>query len=216
MCFRKHLAELACLQCRPLTTWEHLEHHKVKNMTKTQDCWAARILYQTRMGQHSSVPKVQQLLSSVPTSLWSDVKEEEMLQSGKHDPAPTFWDVLLPSNSNITYFSWNYLFSQFKRLICFLCWIDWKICKSLHSVLFRFTANSIQTFLELELAYLCFLSFLLCVLVHFPPSAHITVCFANLSLFSSHTLSRHWGGQAATEQEPTAFFFTCDRPRSSF
>lgn len=82
------------------------------------------------MGQHSSVPKVQQLLSSVPTSLWSDVKEEEMLQSGKHDPAPTVWDVLLPSNSNITYFSWNYLFSQFKRLICFLCWIDWKICKS--------------------------------------------------------------------------------------
>lgn len=130
MCFRKHLAELACLQCRPLTTWEHLEHHKVKNMTKTQDCWAAIILYQTRMGQHSSVPKVQQLLSSVPTSLWSDVKEEEMLQSGKHDPAPTVWDVLLPSNSNITYFSWNYLFSQFKRLICFLCWIDWKICKS--------------------------------------------------------------------------------------
>lgn len=53
--------------------------------------------------------------------------------------------------------------------------------------------HSIQTFLELELAYLCFLSFLLCVLVHFSPSAHITVCFANLSLFSvsSHTLSRH-------------------------
>ena len=46
--------ERASLQSGPLTNWKHLEHQD--NMSKkTQVCWAARILYQTRMKQHSSL-----------------------------------------------------------------------------------------------------------------------------------------------------------------
>lgn len=37
----------ACLRSRPLTSWQHLEHHDMKNPTKkSHDCWAARILYE--------------------------------------------------------------------------------------------------------------------------------------------------------------------------
>ena len=41
---------LICLQSRPFTNRKHLVHHETKYpATKTQDCWVARILHQTRM-----------------------------------------------------------------------------------------------------------------------------------------------------------------------
>ena len=66
---------------------------------KTQDCWAAWILYQTRMGQHSSnwspqFPDVYGLL----------LKEEEMLHSGKHGPVPTFLRRVAAIKFKITLF----------------------------------------------------------------------------------------------------------------
>ena len=57
----------------------------ISNTTKkTHDCWAARILYQTRMGQHS-------FHNGPAAGLFSSqmLKEEEMLHSGKHGAFPT-------------------------------------------------------------------------------------------------------------------------------
>ena len=47
--------ELVWLRSRTFIYGKHLAHLKIKNpATKVQGCWAARILHQTRMGQHSS------------------------------------------------------------------------------------------------------------------------------------------------------------------
>ena len=39
---------------RPFTNKKHLAHQTKTLVTKVQDCWAARILDQPRMEQHSS------------------------------------------------------------------------------------------------------------------------------------------------------------------
>lgn len=52
---------------------------------QTQDCWAARILYQTRMGNIFSPKSPAAALLSAKT-----FREEAMLHSGKHWPVLTF------------------------------------------------------------------------------------------------------------------------------
>lgn len=77
------------------TNWKHLVYHEMERVTKIQDCWAARILYQIRMGQHFS-----------PAAHFTDVyglllKEEEMLCDCEHVNMTLFQlfqAVLLPSN----------------------------------------------------------------------------------------------------------------------
>ena len=73
----------------------------MKNMTKkTQDCWAARILYRTRLGTQYP-PK---LINWSPQFLdlhgWL-IKEDGMMNIAL---SQRFWDVLLPSNSKLCYF----------------------------------------------------------------------------------------------------------------
>lgn len=79
--FKKDKAKLKCLLQLSWhglavadSKWKDSEHHDTNNTTKkTQDCLAARILYQTRMDEHSS-PKLQQLLSTVPRCLPTEGK----------------------------------------------------------------------------------------------------------------------------------------------
>ena len=86
-----------CLQSRPFTKiHQHLAHHETKNKEeeeetkKTQDCSAARILYQKRMGQHSSLKTPATGLLQFPDVYGLLLKEEAMLHIGKHGPVPTF------------------------------------------------------------------------------------------------------------------------------
>lgn len=64
--FKQHSpgAAQACLQSRTVTNRKHLIHHETTNLVKTQDCWTARILHQTRTGQDAS-PKTGLLSSEV-------------------------------------------------------------------------------------------------------------------------------------------------------
>ena len=48
------LSSKVCLRSRPLNSCKHLACHETQNTTETQDWWAGRILYQTRMRQQSS------------------------------------------------------------------------------------------------------------------------------------------------------------------
>jgi len=86
---------------------------------KTQDCWAAGVLHQTGMGQHSSPrgPAAGVLSSRCLQML---LKEEGTLHSGKHGPVP----IVLRCFAAIK-MSW-YLLCHFQYW-CFLCFTGSKL-----------------------------------------------------------------------------------------
>lgn len=67
------------------------EHHETKNTTKkTEDCWTARVLYQTRMGEHfSSTSPAAALLSC----LQSVVKSREDATQWETRPCPNSFET---------------------------------------------------------------------------------------------------------------------------
>lgn len=67
------------------------EHHETKNTTKkTEDCWTARVLYQTRMGEHfSSTSPAAALLSC----LQSVVKSRADATQWETRPCPNFFET---------------------------------------------------------------------------------------------------------------------------
>jgi len=81
--FQQYGAGLTCLQ----------EHHETQNTTKkTQDCWEAGILYQTRKRKHS-LPKVRHLGSSVPRHPQTVVKRRGDATQWETWSGPSFLEM---------------------------------------------------------------------------------------------------------------------------
>ena len=92
---RQHgVAQARCwtgLQSRPFTNWKHLVRHKMKNpATRAQDCWAARILDQSRMGQHYKTPRLGNWSPHFQDVDRQMSKEEGMLHNNKHHSVTAF------------------------------------------------------------------------------------------------------------------------------
>lgn len=81
-----------------------------------QDCSAAR-----SMSDYDGT-KIHQLVSTVPRCLWTVVKEEGMLNSGKQDPLPTFLRhvAAIKFKNNLYYFLIMVHFLCL-NICCFLC-----------------------------------------------------------------------------------------------
>lgn len=122
---------------RSFNNWKHLAHYEIRNMKKkTYGCWVAKILYQIRMGQHSS-QNSSSWSSQLPDIYGRVLKENGTLPGGNMALSHILWDVLLPSNSKCT----SVFLCQFKYLICFhifhilycvvnkIKWV-YEICKS--------------------------------------------------------------------------------------
>lgn len=133
-------AKLACLQCRPFINWKHSAHHEMKNTTKTLDCWAARIQYQSEMGQHSCP-------TSPAAACRLLLKDEEMPHSGKHDHVPTFSSYVAAIKFKITFIFRIYRVSGLD-VFSVLVWMERKfIFPSILFLLKFYTIFCIRVFL---------------------------------------------------------------------
>ena len=103
---------------------------------KAQDCWAARILNQTRMGQHSSprTPATGLLISQRFNTVVKRVDATQWSTS----PCSIFLEMCCTINVKMSkYFPWNGEMSQFQHLICSLDVIKYEFMKfANHWILF--------------------------------------------------------------------------------
>lgn len=99
-----------------IQTFQQLKHWLMGPGSWAQDCSAAR-----SMSDYDGT-KIHQLVSTVPRCLWTVVKEEGMLNSGKQDPLPTFLRhvAAIKFKNNLYYFLIMVHFLCL-NICCFLC-----------------------------------------------------------------------------------------------
>lgn len=124
-----HSGRAWVLNSPDLSPRENIWWHEMKNMIKSQDCWKARILNQTRMGRHSS-PKSP---AAAPLGSQTSTTVVRKKRKCKHGP-------LLPSNSKrVNIFLTFVHFSQFD-IFSVLLWIKYGLMRfANHCTLFLFT-----------------------------------------------------------------------------
>ena len=96
------------MQSRPFRNWKHLAPHEMKHTTKTQDCSATWILYQTTMGQRSSSKTP--AAGPISSQAYRNLKEEPIMEITTL--SQRFWDVLL----SICFFFFSILWGTYTLL----------------------------------------------------------------------------------------------------
>jgi len=88
-----------CLIQMPFPSWKHLVHHEMQNTSRRAGAIEQLESYIRQEWVYNPLAKIQQLVTSIPRQL--PMVDKRTVDS-KLGPVPTFWDVLLPSNSRWT------------------------------------------------------------------------------------------------------------------